>query len=75
MTGSMFASVSELMPVSARCPGNRHRPLRARPEEGKGGLAVFWRPSWEILLGARELPPEQARRRDLPRLVSILRNS
>jgi hypothetical protein len=35
--------------------GNRHRPRRDGPEEGKGGLAVFWRPSWEILLAAREL--------------------
>ena len=37
--------------------GNRHRPLRARPEEGKGALAVFWRPSCEHLRAARELPP------------------
>ena len=46
--------------------GNRHRPRRDRPEEGKGGLAVFWRPSWEILLAARELAPRLARRRDPP---------
>ena len=48
--------------------GNRHRPLRGRSgAEARRGLAVFWGPSWEILLADRELPRALARRRDPPR--------
>ena len=37
-----------------------------QPPSAAPGLAVFWRPSWEILLAARELAPGLARRQDPP---------